>query len=133
MILGVGIDLCEVDRIRELLEKDKERFVRRVYREREIAYCDARRRPEMHYAARFAAKEAFLKAVGGGWKLGWTQLEVARAASGKPALRLSGKAAQVAARRGVRTMHLTLTHTAAVAAAVVVLEGAGAGDDEERG
>ena len=123
MILGIGIDLCEVARIRALLEKDKERFVRRVYREHEIAYCDARRRPEIHYAARFAAKEAFLKAVGSGGRLGWKQLEVARGPSGKPDLILSGKAAEIAARRGVRVTHLTLTHTAETAAAVVVLEG----------
>ena len=132
MILGIGMDLCEVDRIRALLDKDKERFVRRVYQEREIAYCDARRRPEIHYAARFAAKEAFLKAIGVGWRLGWKQLEVARGPSGKPDLLLSGKAAEIVARRGVRVMHLTLTHTAEMAAAVVVLEGFPSGPGEGR-
>ena len=132
MILGIGIDLCEVDRIRALLGKDKQRFVRRVYQPREIAYCDARRRPEIHYAARFAAKEAFLKAVGAGWRLGWMQLEVVRAPSGKPDLVLTGKAAEIAARRGVLTMHLTLTHTADTAAAVVVLEGRPAAEEHRR-
>ena len=123
MILGIGLDLCEVGRIRRLLEKDRDRFVRRVYRPPEIAYCDARRRPELHYAARFAAKEAFLKALGRGWRLGWTQLEVARGQSGKPDLILHGKAAAEAARRGVLRAHLTLTHTDDTAAAVVILEG----------
>lgn len=130
MIVGVGLDLCEVGRVRRLLEKDRERFVRRVYREAEIAYCDARRRPELHYAARFAAKEAFLKALGRGWRLGWTQLEVVRGASGKPDLRLTGKAAEAAERRGVARVHLTLTHTAEMAAAVIVLEGNQDGDKE---
>ena len=122
--------MCEVGRIRRLLEKDRGRFVRRVYREAEIAYCDARRKPEIHYAARFAAKEAFLKALGRGWRLGWTQIEVVRTASGKPDLLLTGKAAEAAARRGVRQVHLTLTHTADTAAALIVLEGNHGGGKE---
>jgi holo-[acyl-carrier protein] synthase len=132
MILGMGIDLCEVHRIRRLLEKDRDRFVRRVFRDGERAYCDARRHPEIHYAARFAAKEAFLKAVGTGWRLGWLQVEVARGASGRPELILSGRAAELLRRRGVRRAHLTLTHTEETAAAVVLLEGA-RDSDEERG
>jgi holo-[acyl-carrier protein] synthase len=131
VILGIGLDLCEVGRIRRLLEKDRARFVRRVYREAEIAYCDARRKPEIHYAARFAAKEAFLKALGRGWRLGWTQVEVVRTPSGKPDLRLSGKAAEAAERRGVSQVHLTLTHTAETAAAVIVLEGNPGGKEEQ--
>ena len=123
MILGIGLELCEVDRVRRLLEKDRERFVRRVFRPSEIAYCEQRRKPEQHYAARFAAKEAFLKALGGGWRLGWTQLEVARTAAGKPDLILHGKAREAASRLGVRRAHLTLTHSLDTAAAVVVLEG----------
>jgi holo-[acyl-carrier protein] synthase len=131
MILGIGLDLCEVGRIRRLLEKDRVRFIRRVYRESEIAYCDARREPEIHYAARFAAKEAFLKALGRGWRLGWTQVEVVRSATGKPDLLLTGKAAEAATRRGVRHVHLTLTHTPDTAAAVIVLEGNPGGGEEE--
>ena len=132
MILGLGMDLCEVDRIRRLLEKDRSRFVRRVFRESEVAYCDARRRPALHFAARFAAKEAFLKALGRGWRLGWTQVEVVRGGEGKPDLALSGRAAEAAARRGVRRIHLTLTHTEKTAAAVVVLEGDLPGLEGER-
>jgi holo-[acyl-carrier protein] synthase len=123
MILGIGIDLCEVGRIRRLLEKDRERFVRRVFGEGERDYCDARRRPAIHYAARFAAKEAFLKAVGTGWRLGWRQVEVVRGPSGRPELSLCGPAAELAARRGIGRIHVSLTHTAETAAAVVVLEG----------
>jgi holo-[acyl-carrier protein] synthase len=123
VILGIGLDLCEVERVRRLLEKDHDRFVRRVFRPSEIAYCEDRRRPEQHYAARFAAKEAFLKALGRGWRLGWTQLEVVRSASGKPGLTLHGKAREAASRRGVRQAHLTLTHSLDTAAAVVILEG----------
>jgi holo-[acyl-carrier protein] synthase len=123
MILGIGLDLCEVDRIQRLLEKDRERFVRRVFLSGERAYCEARRRPAMHYAARFAAKEAFMKAVGSGWRLGWWQVEVVRAASGRPELSVSGGAAQILKRRGVGRVHLTLTHTEETAAAAVILEG----------
>ncbi len=130
MIVGIGIDLCDVERIRRLLERDRERFVRRVFLEGECSYCDGRRRPAIHYAARFAAKEAFLKAVGTGWRLGWRQVEVVRDASGRPELRLSGAAAEVAARRKIRRIHLTLTHTAETGAAVVVLEGEAGGGKE---
>lgn len=128
MILGIGIDLCEVDRVDRLLRKDRERFLRRVFGAREAAYCDARKHPAMHYAARIAAKEAFLKSVGTGWSLGWTQLEVVRGASGKPDLRVTGRAAGVLASRGVSRVHLTLTHTRDSALAVVILEGGGPGD-----
>ena len=128
MILGIGIDLCEVSRVERLLDKDRDRFVRRVFSEGERDYCDARRRPAIHYAARFAAKEAFLKAVGTGWRLGWRQVEVVRGPSGRPELSLFGPAAEVAARKGVRRTHVTLTHTLEIAAAVVVLEGDPAAD-----
>jgi holo-[acyl-carrier protein] synthase len=123
VILGLGMDLCEVDRIQRLLDRDRTRFVRRVFLKGESAYCDARRRPAMHYAARFAAKEAFMKAVGTGWRLGWWQVEVVRGASGKPELAVSGRARLVLAGRGVRRIHLSLTHTGQTAAATVVLEG----------
>jgi len=123
VILGLGIDLCEVDRVARLLQKDRQRFLRRVFLEGESEFCEARRRPEIHYAARLAAKEAFLKAVGRGWSLGWQEVEIIRESSGKPALVLSGGAEEVTSRRGVRKIHLTLTHTASLAAAVVVLEG----------
>ena len=123
MILGIGMDLCEVERILRLLEKDRERFVHRVFLDGECAYCDGRRLPAMHYAARFAAKEAFLKAVGAGWRLGWRQLEVVRHPSGRPDLSVSGPAAEILRDRRVRRIHLSLTHTRDMAAAVVVLEG----------
>jgi len=121
MILGIGIDLCDVERVERLLERDRERFARRVFSEGERGYCEGRRRPAIHYAARFAAKEAFLKAVGTGWRLGWREVEVVRGPSGRPELSVHGAAAEIAARRGVRRIHVTLTHTAEIAAAVVVL------------
>jgi len=130
VILGLGMDLCEIDRIQRLLENDRDRFVRRIYTQGEAAYCAARRKPPAHFAARFAAKEAFLKALGKGWRLGWTQVEVVRGSSGKPDLFLTGKAAEAAARRGVRRIHLALTHTRETAAAVVVLEGESDGEGE---
>lgn len=123
MILGIGIDLCEVGRVERLLLKDRSRFLRRVFRDGEAAYCDGKRHPAIHYAARLAAKEAFLKAVGTGWSLGWRQVEVVRGREGKPRLSILGKAALVLDRRSVTRIHLTLTHTRESALAVVILEG----------
>ena len=126
MILGTGIDLCEVDRIKRALESDHgTRFRDRVYTEREIAYSERRANRYERYAARFAAKEAGMKALCTGWSgwLGWHDLEVANLPSGRPTLKLQGKAAEIAEKRGVRNISLSLTHTAAQAMAMVILEG----------
>jgi holo-[acyl-carrier protein] synthase len=118
---GIGIDLVEVPRIRELLEKHGQRFKERTFTAGEIAYCDACAEPAMHYAARFAAKEAVAKALGTGlWAEGviWTDIEVVRESSGKPAIVLHGAAKQHAADA---ICLVSLTHTRDLAMAQVIL------------
>ncbi len=125
MIAGTGVDLCEVDRIRKAMESGYgRRFRERVYTEREIAYAEGKANRWERYAARFAAKEAGMKALGTGWRggLSWRDLEVVNLPSGRPTLRLHGKAAEIAARMGVARVSLSLTHTAEQAMALVILE-----------
>ena len=124
MILGVGTDLAETDRIRKAVERYGTRFLNRVYTVGEIAYVESKANRWERYAARFAAKEAGMKAIGTGWRGGvrWRDFEVANAPSGRPDLKLDGVAAEVAARMGARRVSLSLTHTAALAMAVVILE-----------
>lgn len=129
MILGTGIDLAEVARIREAVDKYGRRFLERVFTAEEIAYVESKANRYERYAARFAAKEAGMKAIGTGWRRGvrWQDFEVRNQRSGKPGLVLHGEAAEVARRMGVETIHLSLTHTAALAQAFVILEGAAGG------
>ena len=124
MIVGSGVDLAEVPRIRASIERFGARFVDRIYTPAEIAYVERRANRYERYAARFAAKEAGMKAIGTGWKRGvaWRDFEVANLPSGKPTLRLHGVAAQIAGKLGVRSISLSLTHTAALGLAHVILE-----------
>ncbi len=124
MIVGSGVDLCEVDRIRAVIERRGRRFVERVFTPAEIAYVDRKANRFERYAARFAAKEAGMKAIGTGWRRGvrWRDFEVANLPTGKPTLRFHGAAAQFAERLGVRAVALSLTHTAQTAMAMVILE-----------
>ena len=124
MIVGTGVDLCEVPRIREAIEKHGARFTNRVFTEAESAYAEAKANRYERYAARFAAKEAAMKALGTGWRGGiaWRDFEVSNLASGRPTLLFHGKAAEIAAKRGVRNVALSLTHTAEQAMAMVILE-----------
>ena len=120
-LTGVGIDLVEVPRIRELLDKHGQRFKERTFTAAEIDYCDGCAEPAMHYAARFAAKEAVAKALGTGiWADGvsWTDIEVLREASGKPVIILHGMAKEHA---GEATCLVSLTHTRDLAMAQVFL------------
>lgn len=123
MIVGVGLDLLPIDRMAASLARHGARFEERVFTHGERAYCSGRGSPAQHFAARFAAKEAFLKALGAPPGLRWREMEIVAGAGGAPVLRLDGAAARAAAARGVATMHLSLTHAGGVAAAVVVLEG----------
>ena len=116
MIIGVGIDLVEVERIRAALEHPRSgfRFRERVYTQREIAYCEKRQRGRFQcYAGRFAAKEAIMKAMGRGWgaQVRWIDIEVARATSGKPNIVLHGKTAQLAEQLGIQQWALSIAHT----------------------
>jgi holo-[acyl-carrier protein] synthase len=125
MILGTGIDLAEVPRIRAAVERYGSRFVERVFTEKEIAYVSRKANKYERYAARFAAKEAGMKAIGTGWRGGvrWQDFEVTNLRSGRPTLTFHGKAAEYAARLGVQRVHLSLTHTEQFGQAFVILEG----------
>jgi len=125
MIIGTGVDLAEVDRIREASERYGERFLQRVFTPAEIAYASRKANKYERFAARFAAKEAGMKAIGTGWRGGvrWQDFEVVNEPSGRPTLRFHGVARQVAERLGVKSVQLSLTHTAALALAHVILEG----------
>ena len=124
MIVGSGVDLCEVPRLRQAMERHGDRFKRRVYTDREIAYAESKANRFERYAARFAAKEAGMKALGTGWRggLGWRDLEVTNLRTGRPTLAFHGKAAEIAERLKVRNVALSLTHTTEQAMAMVILE-----------
>jgi holo-[acyl-carrier protein] synthase len=124
MLLGTGVDLIEVERVAQSIERFGERFLNRIYTPREIAYCSSKRRGAESFAARFAAKEAGAKALGTGMNFGvsWKEIEVARALTGRPSLELSGRARHIADRLGVRTISVSLTHTAQIAMAMVIME-----------
>lgn len=124
MIVGTGVDLCEVPRLREAIARHGERFKRRVFTEREIAYAERKANPFERYAARFAAKEAGMKALGTGWRGGiaWRDFEVTNLPSGRPTLAFHGKAGEIANQLRVRNVSLSLTHTREQAMAMVILE-----------
>ena len=124
MILGIGLDLVDIPRLERVLERHRGRAHERLFTPGEVEYCSSTSRPGQSFAARFAAKEAFFKAVRTGWGQGvnWTEVEVVSAASGAPELRLSGGAREVADRLGVRRAHLSLTHSGETAAAFLILE-----------
>ncbi len=123
-VLGLGVDIVEIDRMAAALQR-RPKLKERIFSAEERAYCEKRSKPEIHYALRFAAKEAVLKALGTGFRgMRFCDVEVVREASGRPVPRLSGKAAERAAELGVVEMHLSLsfTHSTAVASAVAVTE-----------
>ena len=124
MIVGTGIDIAEVPRIRHAIQRFGDRFVRRIFTEGEIRYCDSKANRVERYAARFAAKEAAMKALGTGHSRGvlWKDIEVMRA-GGPPQLRLHGGAARRAAAMGVSRSLLTITHSDTLAMAQVLLLG----------
>jgi holo-[acyl-carrier protein] synthase len=124
MIVGTGIDLAEVPRIKASIEKFGTRFIERIYTPAEIAYVERKANRFERYAARFAAKEAGMKAIGTGWRHGvrWHDFEVTNLRSGKPTLRFHGVAAQFAEKLGVRNVSLSITHTAELGMAHVILE-----------
>ena len=123
MILGTGIDLVEVPRIAEKIAKGQG-FREMVFSPAEILYCEKQAHPEQHYAARFAAKEAFFKALGTGWINGtaFDEIEIMHDAKGKPCLQLNGQTAATLATYGIRRIHVSLSHQASMATATVILE-----------
>ncbi len=127
MIVGTGIDIAEVPRIEAAIQRFGDRFLRRIFTPEEIRYCESKRNRGERYAARFAAKEAAVKAIGTGWSRGvaWTDVEVRREPGGRPTIAFRGKAGEFAARLGVKRASLSLTHTREHAMAMVILEDGG--------
>jgi len=126
-VVGTGVDLAEVGRVRAAIENPRTggRFLERVFTDGERRYAESRGRNRYEsFAARFAAKEATMKALGVGWgaRASWREIEVVRAPGGRPALVLTGKAAATAAELGVARLHVALTHTAELALAQVIAE-----------
>lgn len=124
MLVGTGIDIVEIDRISRSIERFGSRFLDRIFTPGEIAYCSAKKNFAESYAARFAAKEAGAKALGTGIQHGvtWKEIEVRREPGSRPTLHLSGRAAFLAERMGVRRIALSLTHSTTTAMAAVHLE-----------
>jgi len=125
MIIGIGIDVIQNDRLGDSIKRFGDRFLNRIYTEGEIGYCKKCANPEIHYAARFAAKEAAFKALGTGWAAGvkWKDIEVERLESGKPELHLYGEALARATAMGTTRFYVSLTHDQLVSCAVVIFEG----------
>lgn len=124
LIVGLGVDIAEVGRMKTAIERHGETFLRRVYTAREQEYCERFKNKYERYAGRFAAKEAAMKALGTGWSRGvrWVDVEVVREKGGRPTMKLAGEAAKVAERMGVKNIALSITHTAEQAFAQVIFE-----------
>ena len=124
-IVGVGVDIVECLRIAQMIERHGELFITRVYTDLEIEYCTTRKAATQHYAGRWAAKEAVLKAIGTGWRrgIGWRDIEIRNDRNGAPTVLLRGGARDVMDRAGIGSMHVTISHCRSYAVAYVVAEG----------
>ena len=124
MIIGMGVDLAEVQRVRAAIERRGQRILLRLFTARERAYCERARNRYERYAGRFAAKEAAMKALGTGWRSGvrWVDLEVVRQPGGRPVMMLHGEARKIGERLGVKHIAMTITHTETQALAQVIFE-----------
>src|SRR5579864_2282023 len=124
MIVGLGVDITEVDRIEAAIARRGRAFLERLFTPSEISYCERHRNRAERYAGRFAVKEAAMKALGTGWRSGvrWVDIEVVREPSGKPTLKLWGESRAIADRLGVRSIVVSITHTAGTALAQVIFE-----------
>jgi holo-[acyl-carrier protein] synthase len=134
-IKGIGVDLAQIRRLRRVVERWDDRFLRRVFTEDEIAYCRRRRDPIPHLAARFAAKEATLKALGTGLRMGikWQELEVRRERGQAPVMVLSGRCRALAQAKGAGSVLLSLTHDGDYAMAQAMLIGDAPDESQRRG
>jgi holo-[acyl-carrier protein] synthase len=123
VIFGIGTDIIEVERIEQQIHKESG-LKQRLFTPQEISYCDSKKNPAQYFAARFAAKEAFMKALGTGWRdgLAFGEIEIVNDALGKPQLVLHGKAAEMIAGRGVTRTMVSLSHVKQTAMAIVILE-----------
>jgi len=124
-ILGIGTDIIECPRIGKMIEQHGELFLRRVYTEREIRYCQARKHAIEHFAGRWAAKEAILKAIGTGWSRGiaWIDLEVRNSVEGQPRVHVGGTAKEVARERGISDILISISHCRTYATAYALALG----------
>jgi holo-[acyl-carrier protein] synthase len=124
LIVGLGVDIAEVQRVQAVIERRGATFLRRVYTPKEIEYCEQFKNKFERYAGRFAAKEAAMKALGTGWRGGvrWVDVEVVREKGGRPTIALSGEAAKIAQRLGAKHISLSITHTETQALAQVIFE-----------
>jgi holo-[acyl-carrier protein] synthase len=124
LIVGLGLDIAEIDRIEAAITRYGAPFLERLYTPEEVAYCESHKNRFERYAGRFAAKEAAMKALGTGWRHGirWRDIEVVRAPGGKPTLNLEGVAREFATRLGARNILLTITHSGNFALAQVIFE-----------
>jgi holo-[acyl-carrier protein] synthase len=126
-ILGIGTDIVECLRIAQMIERHGELFIARVYTDAEIEYCRERKAATQHYAGRWAAKEAVLKALGTGWRRGisWRDIEITNDGRGAPTVTLHGGAEEVRQRNGIERMHVTISHCRCHAVAYAIAEGEG--------
>jgi len=125
MIVGLGLDIAEIDRIEAAITRHGAPFIERLFTPEEAAYCERFKNRYERYAGRFAVKEAAMKALGTGWSRGvrWRDIEVTREPGGKPGLRLQGAAREIADRLGVKHISVTITHSGNLALAQVIFEG----------
>ena len=123
-IVSLGMDLMQISRLEQALERRGTRFLERIFTPGERAYCERRKARVTHYAGRYAVKEAVMKVLGTGWARGvrWIDIEVTRAPGAAPEVVLHGRSAEIAAARGIARIHITITHDADIAAAVAVGE-----------
>jgi len=124
-IIGIGTDIIECLRIAQMIDRHGDLFIRRVYTEHEIAYCSTKKAATQHYAGRWAAKEAVLKALSTGWRRGisWRDIEVRNKPGGAPVIVLSGGTRDVFEQSGIRKMHISISHCRSHATAYAVAEG----------
>ena len=124
VIYGIGIDIIEVSRIEKQISSERKRFREILFSENEIKYCDDKKSKAQNYAARFAAKEAFLKAIGTGLRdgLNWKNIEILNDELGKPEIVLHGKAKKIIKENGISNINVSLSHLKETAVAVVILE-----------
>ncbi len=134
-VLGIGTDIVECPRIGKMIEQHGELFLRRVYTDREIRYCQARKHAIEHFAGRWAAKEAILKAMGTGRSLGiaWTHVEVRNSKDGQPRVMICGAAREVARERGIGEILVSISHCRTYATAYAMAIGRGAGQEKPVG
>lgn len=123
MIKGIGTDIIEIERIKKALKIDSG-FELRLFSQKEIDYCRSKLKSEIHFAARFAAKEAFFKAMGTGWRDGmkWEEISIRNDTLGKPEIELKGKTREIFSRKKMRKINLSISHTKEYAVAFVIIE-----------